>query len=1351
MSLTSHLLYILLFCCLEFVTCDNQCPANTYNSNGARCSGIWKYQEGFGRCLGSFSSLNKNYEQAQSHCSGSSSSMVLPQSISENDKLHVWRGANSATAETWLRGTRIQVSGEKKDCSGQWPSKETWIPWTWTHFARITKSGEDPWNKDEPKNTCNIDNEKCFNILTNGRWRDRKCADTLSTLCERSFETCNACSASACNSGQYRTTCPAGSTADSRCTDCTNNPAVCPDNNRRFPCTSGTTNTCTGCKTNSPNIQCTAGNWLRPCDRTLNYDNSVCQSCNPITCGDDKYLVLCNPNRMSVADNTCNNCDHSSCNPGFYLTRCTENPLSDTSSCTECRSITCGSGQYWKQCVVGQQQHTCQTCTTTQNCGVGSFRPACTGIQIADIQCSVCTNTITCSVGQYRIPCNGNGQSASTCTSCPPLTTSPEGSTSITDCTCMADYVLHNGGTTCTRCGANPHAVGTVKVGTQCQLCGAGKFRTSLTDGTCTACPAGKFKVLGDAECSSCIAGKYSSSTGAESAGTCTSCKAGQFSAQVAATSNTCSNCLTGTFSVSAAASICSQCSAGYAQPTAGSIHCNTACLPGTRSSAGAANCANCNAGTFQEFSAQSTCTPCTAGKISAAVGARACTQCPAGSVSAQSSMSTCTTCTGAHYVAEAGASVCRLCDAGSARVSSSVCTQCSPGTYVSVPGTSACITCLAVSTTLYTSGVAVAYGSARCRPCPWYEYWGNASSCRRCNPGQYLDRTISLPVCKPCNVIDRHYCENIQTEMQALQYPLSYSSNFNQICKNNFHVHKTQLCGGCGCGLFRPDLSNLTQDTCSQPRGNPRSYLNGHTRSCQECPLNKHINRNVLNRSCDTAIHIEHAQWNEARTDYECVPGYQRTLLSSTQTACEPCPFGTYKDTAQELFCRVCPGNTITRHPGSISLQDCAFCSAGQRLVQMQSTGDFRCESCALCTVTRDAIHMERTCSPCTLYEYDAKIVGHAATCILKHCVKTVRSGTYSNPTRLYNGDPQFAYIAPTTSQDDTTKWADGVLLMFVTMAQWNREIRKQDIVGGDNSDFLDRLNSFATNFQRYSLISLNPPAVVESFRVMRQQGTPIHVSFQDLFFRVLTDMMNASISINLVSGFDTQNYVSHWTAAKQREFTNRVQVMLQIYSSLDIQRLQHETNIQSVRDFQFTSPRKILLLSHNATGTKSTTLQFNAPALGEEFHLWTEISFRGTMLTASMCKSQSFNQDCVHMFVAGSNVLHFNHTHRFLRFIDLSIVFLEDIHFSVLAANGANSLKFHMSNAISEYVRPDTTPDVMFAILDWRQQAAVYRACEQDESISKHATITDPWVFTRIRTAFHSKMCSSLDYAKV
>jgi len=266
-----------------------------------------------------------------------------------------------------------------------------------------------------------------------------------------------------------------------------------------------------------------------------------------------------------------------------------------------------------------------------------------------------------------------------------------------------------------------------------------------------------------------------------------------------------------------------------------------------------------------------------------------------------------------------------------------------------------------------------------------------------------------------------------------------------------------------------------------------------------------------------------------------------------------------------------------------------------------------------------------------------------------------------------------------------------------------------------------------------------------------MRQQGTPIHVSFQDLFFRVLTDMMNASISINLVSGFDTQNYVSHWTAAKQREFTNRVQVMLQIYSSLDIQRLQHETNIQSVRDFQFTSPQKILLLSHNATGTKSTTLQFNAPALGEEFHLWTEISFRGTMLTASMCKSQSFNQDCVHMFVAGSNVLHFNHTHRFLRFIDLSIVFLEDIHFSVLAANGANSLKFHMSNAISEYVRPDATPDVMFAILDWRQQVAVYRACEQDESISKHATITDPWVFTRIRTAFHNKMCTSLDYAKV
>jgi len=319
----------------------------------------------------------------------------------------------------------------------------------------------------------------------------------------------------------------------------------------------------------------------------------------------------------------------------------------------------------------------------------------------------------------------------------------------------------------------------------------------------------------------------------------------------------------------------------------------------------------------------------------------------------------------------------------------------------------------------------------------------------------------------------------------------------------------------------------------------------------------------------------------------------------------------------------------------------------------------------------------------------------------------------------------------------------------MFVTNAQWNREIQRQPATGIASSDFLDRLNSFATNFQRYSLVSLNPPTVVQSFREMRQQGTPLHISFQDLYFRILSGMMNASISMNPVSGFDTQNYVSDWTVANQKEFDDKVLSMLQTYSFLDTRRLEHEITLQSVRDYKFTSPSNILLLSYKATGTKSTTLEFDAPALGADFHLWTEISFRGTTLTASMCKSQSFNQDCVNMFVGDSNVLHFNNTHKSLRSIDLSIVFLEDIRFSVLAATGVNSIPFYISNPISEYVPGSTAPDVMFAVLDWRQKPAVYRACEQDESIKKHATITDPWVFTRIRAAFHDNMCNNLDYA--
>ena len=518
-----------------------------------------------------------------------------------------------------MRGQRIELTINrcKINCCS-WKNR-----WEWTQYAKQwdDKSGQAPWDEREPKKSCDIDGEKCFSMNDQGRWKDRFCSDTLRVLCEKGHTNCDPCSTKAdCDVGNYRTTCPAGSKVDSKCEACTNDPAQCNENHHRVQCTSGTaTNPCTACRTNSPTVLCPWGQWLKACDQTENSDTSRCESCNDVDCGNNKYKVLCNPNRMTKGDNTCASCDHTVCLPGFYLTRCTGNPLSDTSSCNECTAVTCGSGQYWQQCVVPEQAHTCQTCTTKQNCGAGYFRPACTGTQREDIQCSACTDTISCQAGQYRIPCNGDGQSSSTCTSCPSLTTSPEGSSSITQCTCIADYVLHNGGTICTRCGADPHATGTVKIGLECQFCEAGKFRTSLMEGTCTACPTGKFKVSGVAECSDCGAGKYSSNTGARSESTCLSCVPETFSTHLTASSiATCSNCLAGTFSVSFAASICSQCNAGYSQPTAGSIQCNTACLPGTRSSAGAGTCANCNAGTFQASPEQRICTACAAGTISA-------------------------------------------------------------------------------------------------------------------------------------------------------------------------------------------------------------------------------------------------------------------------------------------------------------------------------------------------------------------------------------------------------------------------------------------------------------------------------------------------------------------------------------------------------------------------------------------------------------------------------------------------------------------------------------------------------------------------------------------------------------
>ena len=252
----------LIFTCIRFVVGGNQCTHNTYNANGERCSGVWKYDASYPWCLGHLSTSFMDQPAGVTHCSSQGGIMLAPQNQGHTDQIQAWRGSNSDNnVETWMRGQRQELTTNrcKVDCCS-WKNR-----WEWTHYAKEwnDKSGEIPWDRYEPKSSCSIGGEKCFSMNSKGRWKDRYCTDKLRVLCEKSHVLCTRCSEVSCGTGRYRTTCADGSKADSTCADCTNNPAECPDNNHRFSCTSGTTNTCTGCRTNSPDVRCTPGNWLK--------------------------------------------------------------------------------------------------------------------------------------------------------------------------------------------------------------------------------------------------------------------------------------------------------------------------------------------------------------------------------------------------------------------------------------------------------------------------------------------------------------------------------------------------------------------------------------------------------------------------------------------------------------------------------------------------------------------------------------------------------------------------------------------------------------------------------------------------------------------------------------------------------------------------------------------------------------------------------------------------------------------------------------------------------------------------------------------------------------------------------
>ena len=177
-------------------------------------------------------------------------------------------------------------------------------------------------------------------------------------------------------------------------------------------------------------------------------------------------------------------------------------------------------------------------------------------------------NCVLCSTGTYKTepgsascsPCPAGTYSDKVgspfCVPCTDESNSPQGSNSVTRCTCNAGYTGLDGAT-CIPCEAGKYkiAVGSAT----CSSCDVGQYSTAIaaTSNTCLSCPPNSnspsasplsqdcicnagWSGSNGATCNQCAAGKYKIVAGDIA---CTNCVAGQYSVELGATSDVCQMC----------------------------------------------------------------------------------------------------------------------------------------------------------------------------------------------------------------------------------------------------------------------------------------------------------------------------------------------------------------------------------------------------------------------------------------------------------------------------------------------------------------------------------------------------------------------------------------------------------------------------------------------------------------------------------------------------------------------------------------------------------------------------------------------------------------------------------------
>ncbi|PNW74656.1 hypothetical protein CHLRE_12g488351v5 [Chlamydomonas reinhardtii] len=437
------------------------------------------------------------------------------------------------------------------------------------------------------------------------------------------------------------------------------------------------------------------------------------------------------------------------CDPGTYQ---------DVPGQTEC--IPCDDGDFQPQ----PGQDSCDYCEgesisateCLESCGPGTtgFDPNCATCSAGWVSTGGDQPCTACAVGSTP---NDDG---SDCEPCPDGYTTPaEGSEYCEPIPCPSGTYNFDTG------GMQPN----------CVPCEAG-YTTDGASGqaTCTACPVGTFKVAdGDGDCVPCDPAYTTSTEGSTTCDVPASCPAGQYRVPGEAT---CADCPAGSVSESAGADSCTLCAVGTFAPTAGLTACQD-CDPGTttqgegasscsvssslpcdagtfNADTGAAPCSACPAGTYQDGSTPTVCLLCGANQVQPAPGQSSCEDCPTGTASADGITCSFPACDPGSYSATGTGPNCVNCAAGfyADQPGATECSACPAETFQALPGQAYCDLCAPGSSTNGWDGQSNCFAAEVSPPCEpgTVSNTGNSPDCQPCTADTYQAES-GQTACFPC------------------------------------------------------------------------------------------------------------------------------------------------------------------------------------------------------------------------------------------------------------------------------------------------------------------------------------------------------------------------------------------------------------------------------------------------------------------------------------------------------------------------------------------------------------------------------------------------------------------------